>query len=125
MWGEQEPRMIDEQTAGATLTNTVSYGLVTTSGERGLRVEKVDMFSSAGQSGIRAGDEITALAGQQIASDQDAMQILQDQGVGKTVMVSLWRDGQQCELPMTLVEIAVLDLVIEEADEVLERRIAP
>jgi len=118
--------MVDDQPhVGATLTKTVSYGVVTTSGERGCRVVKVDMFSSAGKSGIESGDEITSIAGQEIKSDDDAVRVLHGHGAGDTVTVSLWRDGQQRELPMMLVEIAVLDLVIEEADEVLERRIAP
>jgi S1-C subfamily serine protease len=51
------------------------------------------------------GDILTAIDGKAIASDQDLSQFLDTKTqVGQTIQVTIWRDGQQLTIPVTLTE---------------------
>ncbi len=52
------------------------------------------------------GDILTAINGEPIASDQELLQYLDTQTeVGDTIQVTIWRDGQELTVPVTLDEL--------------------
>ncbi|RPI56838.1 MAG: PDZ domain-containing protein, partial [Chloroflexi bacterium] len=52
------------------------------------------------------GDILTAINGEPITGDQELLQYLDTQTeVGDTIQVTLWRDGQELTVPVTLDEL--------------------
>jgi S1-C subfamily serine protease len=88
--------------------------------EKGVLVVEVTPGSPADQADLRGGqqqvrlgrtilliggDILTVIDGQPIASDRDLIRFLDTQTlVGQTIQVTLWRDGQELTVPVTLTE---------------------
>ncbi|HTW34825.1 MAG TPA: Do family serine endopeptidase [Rhizomicrobium sp.] len=68
----------------------------------GVLVDLVTPDSPAAHGGIRQGDVITAFNGEHIATMRDLSFAVADVPAGKTVDVSVWRNGQQRELNVTV-----------------------
>jgi S1-C subfamily serine protease len=88
--------------------------------EAGVLIVEVSAGSPAAEAGLRGsdqqvrlgrsslligGDILTAIDGQPIASSQDMLRYLDTQTtVGQTIQVTVWRDGQELTIPVTLAE---------------------
>jgi S1-C subfamily serine protease len=88
--------------------------------EEGLLVLEIASESPADIAGLRAGQEqvrlgrtilliggdiLTAIDGEPIATARDLIRFLDTQtAVGQTIQVTVWRDGQEMTIPVTLVE---------------------
>ena len=88
--------------------------------EEGVLLVEVSPGSPADEAGLRGGQErvrygrtvliiggdiLTAIDGQPIANDRELTRFLDTQTqVGQTIQVTVWRDGQQLTIPVTLAE---------------------
>ena len=88
--------------------------------EEGVLIVEVSPGSPADEAGLRGGQEqvrygrtvliiggdiLTAIDGQPITNDRDLSRYLDTQTqVGQTIQVTVWRDGQQLTIPVTLAE---------------------
>jgi S1-C subfamily serine protease len=88
--------------------------------DSGLLIVEIAPGSPADQAGLRGGqqqvrigrwilpvggDILTAIDGQPIGSDRDLLRFLDTETlVGQTIQVTIWRDGQQLTIPVTLSE---------------------
>ena len=77
--------------------------LVAASGGRGVEVKGVTRGSPAAESGLVAGDVITAIDGREVTSVTALATILKERGVGATLAVSYQRDGEadRCSVTVT------------------------
>ncbi|MGE0501437.1 MAG: Do family serine endopeptidase [Rhizobiaceae bacterium] len=74
-------------------------------GARGALVSKAQADSPASKAGIRAGDVITGIDGRDVASPKELARAVGAIVPGKTVEVSLWRDGKAEKLSLELGEL--------------------
>jgi S1-C subfamily serine protease len=72
----------------------------------GVGVVQVAPGGPADSAGIRAGDVITSVAGQQVASTQQLATVLAGQEVGRTVPVVVAGDGGKRTVQVTLGQLA-------------------
>jgi S1-C subfamily serine protease len=88
--------------------------------DEGLLIVEVASGSPAAQAGLRGGQEqvrlgrwllsiggdiLTAIDGEAIATDRDLIRHLDTEtAVGQTIQVTVWRDGQEMTIPVTLTE---------------------
>lgn len=78
----------------------VSEGALVIEGPEGQAA--VTEGSAAAAAGLRAGDIIISLAGQQISQDRSLSQIIRQQEAGDTVSIEFWRNGERLEVRTTL-----------------------
>ncbi|MFT5422253.1 MAG: hypothetical protein ACI89L_000010 [Phycisphaerales bacterium] len=71
-------------------------------GDHGIPVSAVAEDSSAGRAGILAGDSLMRWDGQKILSVEDWMKLLVKNKDGDTVVIGVWRDGEEVTLSITL-----------------------
>lgn len=71
-------------------------------GSLGTQVMEVTAGTGAEKAGIRVGDVITAVDGQQIAAGSDLGRAIRAAGPGATITLTIQRDGQTVELQATL-----------------------
>lgn len=79
-----------------------SLGLGTT---RGVEVSMVEAGGPAEKAGIKVGDIITRFNGQAIENPGDLPRLVGATKVGSRATVTVWRRGQQQEIPVTIVEL--------------------
>jgi serine protease Do len=72
--------------------------------DSGALVEKVVPGSAAGEAGVRKGDIITALGGDEVRSYGDLLGALRDHQPGDTVTLTIFRQGDQMQLEVVLGE---------------------
>lgn len=89
------PKILPDQFSVANDTRTV------VTGERQFSVADVEKDSAAAQSDIKKGDEIVELNHNKI-TDQNAVQDFMTDNYGKTVTVTIMRDGKTKDVTMTL-----------------------
>ena len=82
--------MISEQ---AALMNEVPQGAY---------VVEVVQGSSADRAGIKSGDIIVEFDGQKLGDEQDLAQMINQQKIGKTIQIRLWRNSEFLNLKATL-----------------------
>lgn len=82
--------MISEQ---AALVNEVPQGAY---------IVEIVPGSSAEKAGLQIGDIIVEFDGQKLGDEQDLAQIINQQKIGKTVQIKLWRDGEFLNIRVTL-----------------------
>lgn len=82
--------MISEQ---AALMNEVPQGAY---------VIEVVQGSSADRAGIKSGDIIVEFDGQKLGDEQDLAQMINQQKIGKTIQIKLWRNSEFLNLKATL-----------------------
>jgi len=102
---------------GLTLTPEIAQAMDLPTGQEGVLVEQVQQGSPADEAGLRGsfqtitingqqllvgGDVIVAMDGQSIADFQDLSAFLQQAEPGQEVTLSLLREGNQVEVPVTL-----------------------
>jgi S1-C subfamily serine protease len=71
------------------------------SGERGVKVDEVEPNSAAEKAGVKAGDIITMFDGERVRSARQFGRLVQETPPGRTVKMTVSRDGQQRDLPIT------------------------
>ncbi|MBR0565461.1 DegQ family serine endoprotease [Azoarcus sp. L1K30] len=79
-----------------------SFGL---DSARGSLVTKVDADSPAAKAGLEAGDVITAINGEPVASSSELPPKVAAIMPGNTAKLSVWRKGKSIELPVTVGEL--------------------
>jgi S1-C subfamily serine protease len=104
---------------GVTLTPAIAQAMGLASDQTGLLIEQVIQDSPAHEAGLRGsykalvvngkriligGDVITAMDGQPIDNALDMATLMQQTEVGQTVKLTILRDGEQLEVPVTLTE---------------------
>jgi 2-alkenal reductase len=70
----------------------------------GIAITQVQPGTPAARAGLRAGDIITAVAGQQIDENTSFVNLLLTHQVGETITLSVWRNGQTLDVSITLAE---------------------
>jgi len=70
--------------------------------EKGALVSEAQAGSPAEKAGIKAGDVITAVDGRDVASPKELARVIGGIQPGKTVDVSLWRDGKTASVKVDL-----------------------
>ncbi len=70
--------------------------------EHGVFVEQVVPNTPAARAGIQPRDIITTIGGQPIGEENPLITVLMRFDVGETVTLSVYRDGQEMQLPVTL-----------------------
>jgi len=76
-----------------------SFGLKHT---RGALINDIIKGSPADKAGIRQGDVITALNGDEVKDPSHLQRLVGEAGIGKAVKVTVFRDGKAVELNLTL-----------------------
>ncbi|MGY5452075.1 outer membrane-stress sensor serine endopeptidase DegS [Agarivorans sp. MS3-6] len=71
----------------------------------GVIVSGLDPNGPAGKAGIKANDILVSIAGEEISSIKEAMDIVAETRPGSEIMVSLYRNGQLLQLPVTVTEL--------------------
>ncbi len=69
----------------------------------GVLVTKVEQNSPAGKVGLRENDVILAIDSSKLDADHSLQSLLFDHKAGDTVTLTVWRDGKQISVPLTLV----------------------
>jgi serine protease Do len=72
--------------------------------DSGVYVNSVTANGPAAQAGVQPGDVITQANGQSVATIQDLTDVRDEVGVGGTLTLTVWRDGETLELTLTLVD---------------------
>lgn len=72
---------------------------------RGAEVAMVEPAGPAAKAGIRVGDIILKFNGQPIETTRDLPRLVGAAKVGSRATVTLWRRGQQMDVPVTIVEL--------------------
>jgi S1-C subfamily serine protease len=72
--------------------------------DSGALVEKVVPGSGASEAGVRKGDIITALGGDEVRSYGDLLGALRDHQPGDTVTLTIFRQGDEMQLEVVLGE---------------------
>lgn len=72
------------------------------SGGPGVAIQRVTRGSAAEQAGLRVGDVILQVNGKGAASPQSAAQLIRQIPIGQRGTLSIWRDGDQHQLPVTM-----------------------
>ena len=67
----------------------------------GALVQRVDDDSPAAKAGIKQGDVITSLDGERVRSVRQLQRLVGDTPAGRTVKVTVMRDGKKVDLPVT------------------------
>jgi membrane-associated protease RseP (regulator of RpoE activity) len=70
--------------------------------ENGAQVTQVYPAGPAARAGLRPGDVITAVDGQRVSSTKELISAIEEQQAGARAQLSLTRNNQQVELPITL-----------------------
>ena len=70
----------------------------------GLYVTAVSDGSDAKEKGIREGDVITAANGIPVTTTNEISDIKNDMQVGETIVLTVWRDGTETDIPVILVD---------------------
>ena len=70
----------------------------------GLYVSAVSDGSDAKEKGVRPGDIITAVNGTEVRTTEEISKIKDELQVGDTMTLSIWRDGENLEISITLVD---------------------
>ena len=83
------------------LTNEIA-GALRIEPPRGVVISGVDPLGPAGPAGMRSGDVIVNLNGQEIRDPRQLQRIVAEAPVGKDVPVTVVRDGRSTELTVTL-----------------------
>ena len=76
---------------------------------RGLYIYSVDAHSDAARQGVRAGDILLRLDGQEVHATGEVLQPYEAYAVGDTVTLALWRDGHTFERAVTLCDQSELN----------------
>ena len=72
------------------------------SGGPGVRILRVTSGSAAAQAGLRVGDVILQVNGRGATSPPDTARLIRQVGVGETVNLTVWRDGNQQQMQVAL-----------------------
>jgi serine protease DegS len=72
---------------------------------RGVIVSGLDPSGPAGEAGIQANDILVSIAGTDIESIKQAMDIVAETRPGSEIMVRLYRNGELLELPVKITEL--------------------
>ena len=72
--------------------------------EGGVLVNRVTPGSAASAAGMRRADIITAFDGETVRNSNEVIALIQSRGVGDTVTITVFRDGQTLDLTATLGE---------------------
>lgn len=110
-------RVADDLIAGKPVQHTylgIRYGAVTTqvaqqyglSVDHGLYVVDVTTGSPAATAGLKPGDVIVQVDGQQMYQVEDLLNLLRQHGAGDTISLTIVRNGKQQTLSVTLGEHA-------------------
>lgn len=83
---------------------TVPEDYVDDYGHAGVCIQDITSGGPADQAGVRSGDIVIAANGQTIASLEDLTVVRDAAGVGGTLDLTLWRDGELVEVSLILVE---------------------
>lgn len=70
----------------------------------GLYVTEVSDGSDAKEKGIREGDVVTAANGTPVTTTEDISDIKNELQVGDVIVLTIWRNGEELEIPVTLVD---------------------
>ena len=70
----------------------------------GLYVTAVSDGSDAKEKGIREGDVITAANGIPVTTTSEISDIKNNMQVGETIVLTVWRDGTETDIPVVLVD---------------------
>lgn len=76
---------------------------------RGIYVDEVNVLGSAYSAGIRAGDIITKIDNKAIVDMNDFTERLRANDVGDKISVTIWRDGSETTITVTLMDINDLE----------------
>ena len=79
-----------------------SLGLGT---KRGVEVARVEPGGPAEKGGIKVGDIILKFNGQAIERSTDLPRLVGSSAIGSRAVVTVWRKGQQQDIPVTIVEL--------------------
>lgn len=71
----------------------------------GIYVEEVQKDSAAEKSGLQQGDIITKIEGKEVSSINELNKIKYTYNIGDTVKLTIYRDGEESELDVTLTEL--------------------
>src|SRR4051812_10075140 len=78
-------------------------GVAIDAGKTGVLVKDVIDGTPAKEYGLKAGDEITAIAGSPVKTAEALIKAVQGQGVGNMVVVRYLRDGKEKDIKVKLV----------------------
>ncbi|HJT25602.1 MAG TPA: Do family serine endopeptidase [bacterium] len=87
---------------GLTPQMAKSFGLSST---EGALLSQINPGGAAEKSGLKAGDIVLAVNGEKIASSGDLVAKLYTHSPGETVQLTILRNGQQSDVPVTLQEL--------------------
>ena len=71
----------------------------------GIYVEEVQKDSAAEKAGLKQGDIITKIEGKEVSSINELNKIKYTYNIGDTVKLTIYRDGEESELDVTLTEL--------------------
>jgi serine protease Do len=71
----------------------------------GLFIRQVNPGSDCMTKGIKAGDILTAVNGTPVTETQHVLDIIEPLGVGDTLVMSIYRDGEHMEFTVELVDM--------------------
>lgn len=71
---------------------------------QGLYISNVESGSDAAKQGVRAGDILTAVNGQEVLTTGDVADIKSSMEIGDTMTFTIWRDGKTLEIDVKLMD---------------------
>ncbi|MGM9606842.1 MAG: S1C family serine protease [Oscillospiraceae bacterium] len=91
-------------TIGITCKTVFSQDAPFSGQQAGVYVETVTAHGPAAQAGVQPGDVIIEANGQIISGLEDLTAVRDEAGVGGTLALTIWRDGDTLELSLTLMD---------------------
>lgn len=100
----KEGAITGRPTIGITCKTVFSPDAPLSGQQAGVYVETVTAYGPAAQAGVQPGDVILEANGRSISSLEDLTVVRDEVGVGGTLTLTVWREGETLELTLTLAD---------------------